>query len=46
MDNDPKHTSVSTRCFLRRNGINWFETPAQSPDFNCIEMVWNDLKHY
>jgi hypothetical protein len=31
MDNDPKHTSGSTKEFLFSNGINHVETPAQSP---------------
>ena len=31
MDNDPEHTSGSTKEFLFSNGINHVETPAQSP---------------
>ena len=31
MDNDPKHTSGSTREFLVLNNINHCETPPQSP---------------
>ncbi len=31
MDNDPKHTSGSTKDYLFSNGINYVETPAQSP---------------
>jgi hypothetical protein len=31
MDNDPKHASHSTKCFIIRNNINHFETPPQSP---------------
>jgi hypothetical protein len=46
MDNDPKHTSGSTREFLILNSINHCETPPQSPDLMPIEMVWNDLKYH
>jgi hypothetical protein len=30
-DNDPKHTSKSTKKFLNKRKINLWETPAQSP---------------
>ena len=46
MDNDPKHTSHSTREFIMLNNINHCKTPPQSPDLMPIEMVWNDLKYY
>jgi hypothetical protein len=46
MDNAKCHVSKSTMRFLRRNLINHFKTPAQSPDFNPIELVWHDLKDY
>ena len=39
MDNDPKHTSHSTKRFIILNNINHFETPPQSPDLMPIEMV-------
>jgi hypothetical protein len=39
MDNDPKHTSNSTKRFMILNNINHFETPPQSPDLMPIEMV-------
>ena len=39
MDNDPKHTSLSTKRFMILNNINHFETPPQSPDLMPIEMV-------
>ena len=39
MDNDPKHTSHSTKRFMILNNINHFETPPQSPDLMPIEMV-------
>ena len=45
-DNDPKHTSRMAKTFMETNGINWWETPAESPDLNPIEMLWHELKHF
>ena len=33
------------RYFTEKN-INLAVHPAQSPDFNPIELIWNDLKYY
>ena len=38
MDNDPKHTSGSTREFFIENDINHVETPAQSPVSRFLEI--------
>ena len=46
MDNAPSHTSMSTSNYFQNMGISHFRTPAQSPDFNPIELVWNDMGFY
>ena len=45
-DNDPKHTSRAAQEFYARAGINWWRTPAESPDMNPIENLWHEMKEF
>ena len=45
-DNDPKHTSRVAKDFFEEKDIKWWPTPASSADFNPIERIWAELKHY
>ena len=45
-DNDPKHTSRVASQFFQENGINWWKTPAESPDCNPIENLWHEMKEF
>ncbi len=42
-DNNPKHTSHSTKEWLKKNKVNVLEWLSQSPDLNPIKMLWKDL---
>ncbi len=45
-DNDPKHTSKKAAVVITQEGVNWWKTPAESPDSNPIENLWHELKEY
>ena len=45
LDNATHHVAQTTANYFSNNNLNRFLTPAQSPDLNPVELVWNDLKN-
>ena len=44
-DNDTKHTGKYIQNFFAKN-INWWKSPAESPDLNPIELLWGSIKTF
>lgn len=42
----PKHTSWFIQALFVKNRINWWKSPAESPNLNPIEEVWGSMKDF
>jgi transposase len=43
-DNDPVQNSKAARRAFEEKGISLFQIPARSPDLNCIENLFQQMK--
>lgn len=39
-------STLVAKQFFVDNDIDWWHTPAESPDLNPIERVWSHIKQY
>jgi len=43
---DPKHAANLAKQFYSDQNIDWWKTPAESPDINPIELIWAEMKQF